>query len=89
MRKNKIRFYHDATREKTDWFWIIRVPLNDGHGSVKLDLDEPVFMRIRAANLQNYNLFISPGDRLDIAPPETKNGPVMVTGNQTCSLATF
>ncbi|MGV3762025.1 redoxin family protein [Parapedobacter sp.] len=66
--------------EKTDWFWTIQVPLNEGHGSVTLDLDEPVFMRIRAANLQNHNLFISPGDRLDITLSETKNGPVVVTG---------
>jgi Thiol-disulfide isomerase and thioredoxins len=66
--------------KKTDWFWTIHVPLNDGHGSVTLDLDEPVFMRIRAANLQNYNLFISPGDRLDITLSEAQNGPVTVTG---------
>src|SRR5690606_15778693 len=66
--------------EKTDWFWTIDIPLSDGRGSVTLDLDEPVFMRIHAANLQNYNLFISPGDRLDITLSESKNGPVVITG---------
>lgn len=66
--------------EKNHWFWTIDIPLNEGQGVAAIDLNEPVFMRIRAANLQNYSLFISPGDQLDITIPATENGQVSVTG---------
>ncbi|WEK35510.1 MAG: TlpA disulfide reductase family protein [Candidatus Pseudobacter hemicellulosilyticus] len=52
--------------ETDDWFWEITVPLDKGKGSCSLDLEEPVFLFLEVNEGNRYELFVSPGDKLQV-----------------------